>query len=100
MEGLVPAGSLPRTLLMALLTSTAAGSSPFSYSNSAVTMDMPAMLVELTWRIRAREESSISMGLLTVAATTLGVPPGTWVMTTTVGRSESGKRFLGITTSP
>ena len=48
MEGLTSGGSLPRTLLMALLTSTAAGSSPFAYSNSAVTMDIPAILVELT----------------------------------------------------
>ena len=40
------------------------------------------------------------MGLETVAATTSGVAPGTWLMTMTVGRSLSGKRFFGMTIRP
>ena len=91
---------MPRILFKALFTSSAAGPSPFLYSNSTVTIDMPAMFVELTCRVSDRVETSSSIGLDTVAAATSGVAPGTWLMMIIVGRSLSGKRFLRITTRP
>ena len=98
--GRIPWGRRAVTLLRALATSVAAASSPFSYSNSAVTTDTSSLEVEVTRRTMSMVESSFSIVRVMSDSTSLDAAPGMTVIALIWGRSVSGKRLKGIRRYP
>ncbi len=95
-NGLRSAGRSGRILSSALLTSVAAESRPFWYSNSALTTETSSFEVEVTRRTRSMVFTSFSMTRLTSAETSSAEAPRQTVTTAICGRSLSGKRFTGM----
>ena len=87
-------------MFSALETSVAAESSPFWYSNSAVTTETSSFDVEVTRRTSSIVLTSFSMTRLTSPLTSSAEAPGQTVTTEIWGRSLSGKRLTGSLKNP
>ena len=74
-------GSSVMILFMAFVASTLAASSPFSYSNSAVTTETSSLETELTFRTRSMVCNSSSIFREIWFAMSLAEAPGSMVTT-------------------